>query len=654
VTARPRPTPETSAGELGACLELAQQVVDDMAQAWRQGHRPSASEYLARHPELSQHTRAAVQVIYEEICLRQEAGLAVDTKELLDRFPQWRSELEVVFDCHGLLQQQLSPAGFPEPGQTFGEFQLHKLLGRGLQGRVYLASQPSLADRQVVLKVSSRDVTEHLSLARLQHPHIVPLFTVYDFPDRNLQCLCMPFLGGITLADTLTKLNHIPAARRTGLDLLHVMQKSELVRAGQDPATKPIGQFLANASYVQAICWIGSCLADALDYAHQRNLVHLDLKPSNILLADDGQPMLLDFHLAREPLALDAEAPAWMGGTPLYMAPEQELALAAVRERKALSKPIDRRADLFSLGVVLHEALGGKLPVDIRGKPTLHRQNRQVPLSLARVLHKCMAAQAQDRYETAAELAIELRRCLAGQKPPGVRDRRKSRWLQLAAITAAAGLLALGSPMIQWWHAQRVLNRDQAKQIVPGRVDVDGNQFYESGMTVLKSKRPDLALAEFSKALAAKPNDFWLNYYRGVCSYELHRYQDAITAFSVAVALSPENASCYYNRGLAYQAAGDYPAALKDYDRALEIDPRLADAAMNRGIVHFEMRHYSQAVSDLQQAAPRATDKSVVYYNLALVYRAQGDFANARASIRKSLALDPENPDARELAGRLR
>src|SRR5262249_43794135 len=87
--------------------------------------------------------------------------------------------------------------------------------------------------------------------------------------------------------------------------------------------------FLARASYVEAVCWIGACLADALQYAHEHGLLHLDLKPSNVLLAADGQPMLLDFHLAREPLRPGDPAPEALGGTPGYMAPEHEAALAA-------------------------------------------------------------------------------------------------------------------------------------------------------------------------------------------------------------------------------------------------------------------------------------------------------------------------------------
>jgi serine/threonine protein kinase len=129
---------------------------------------------------------------------------------------------------------------------------------------------------------------------------------------------------------------------------------------------------LAADTYVEAVCRIGACLADALQYAHDRGLVHLDLKPSNILVAADGQPMVLDFHLARGPLHPDDPPPAWLGGTPGYMPPEQQAALAAVQRARRVPLAVDGRADVYALGVVLYEALAGRLPGDgLQEAPTV-------------------------------------------------------------------------------------------------------------------------------------------------------------------------------------------------------------------------------------------------------------------------------------------
>ena len=189
---------------------------------------------------------------------------------------------------------------FPTAGEEFGEFRLLRELGRGGAGRVFLATQPLLSDRPLVVKLTPRTGDEHLSLARLQHTHIVPLFLVQEFPERNLRALCMPFLGGASWSAILQASLRVPTTERSGDGIVAVLKKAEselgLILNSSGPA---IG-FLSQASYEQAVCWIGSCLAEGLHHAHERGLLHLDIKPSNVLLAGDGQPMLLDFHLAHE------------------------------------------------------------------------------------------------------------------------------------------------------------------------------------------------------------------------------------------------------------------------------------------------------------------------------------------------------------------
>src|SRR5262249_56034203 len=102
---------------------------------------------------------------------------------------------------------------------------------RGAQGRVFLASQLSLGDRPVVLKLTPCEAHEHLSLARLQNTHIVPLYCVQDHPTRGLRALCMPYFGGATLAQLLEALRsrRSDPARRTGQDLLDALD------GGQQP-----------------------------------------------------------------------------------------------------------------------------------------------------------------------------------------------------------------------------------------------------------------------------------------------------------------------------------------------------------------------------------------------------------------------------------
>jgi serine/threonine protein kinase/lipoprotein NlpI len=411
-----------------------------MAERWHEGEHPLAEEYLARHPELCGQPDAVVRLIYEEICLRQENGQETASMEVVQRFPQWREQLEDIL-CRPF-PKRLSLPRMPEVGESLGGFHLTAELGHGIRGRVFLASQPALADRPVVLKITSCDGGEHLSLARLQHTHIVPLYSVQDILDRNLRILCMPYFGGATLSQIVERIqtknqgaNAKTIDQLSGQDLLDALDQNPPLDSPSVPTRGPCRQLLTQLSYTRAICWIGSCLADALEYAHERGLVHLDLKPSNVLLAADGQPMLLDFHLAQEPLQPDAPPPTWLGGTPAYMSPEQKSAVATMREHRSVKTPVDGRSDIYSLGVLLDEALGGYMRKSVSGPQTGKQSRRpkgQVsPLTpgLVDLIDKCLRQEPADRYPTAAALAADLRRYLGDLPLHGVSNRSWSeRW----------------------------------------------------------------------------------------------------------------------------------------------------------------------------------------------------------------------------------
>src|SRR5262249_55939528 len=137
---------------------------------------------------------------------------------------------------------------------------------------------------------------------------------------------------------------------------------------------------------------------------------HLDVKPSNVLLAADGQPMLLDFHLARGPLPAGAMGQGWLGGTPGYMAPEQEEALRAVAGGRRVPASVAPRADLYPLGRLLAGLLGaeaGTRAPDCRGGTAAGRRTPGVSRGLADVLDRCTAGDPAYRYPSAAELAAD-------------------------------------------------------------------------------------------------------------------------------------------------------------------------------------------------------------------------------------------------------
>src|SRR5262249_28758549 len=285
-------------------------------------------------------------------------------------------------------------------------------------------------------------------------------------PDRGLRVLCMPHFGGITLARLLELLRDVPPERRTGRHLVEALDRSGLEPAPAGAARGPARQFLARTTYAQALCWVGACLADALQYAHERGLVHLDVKPSNVLLAADGTPMLLDFHLARPPLVPGGALPETVGGTLAYMPPEQHEVMVAVRDRRKPEVVLDGRADLYALGATLYAALGGRVPVQPGDAPPLCSLNPALSVGLSDGVRRCLAVQAEDRYPSAALLAADLRRHLTDQPLQGVANRslpeRWRKWrrrrpyafamavMLLSVVVASVAVgIGVGSPLRQ-------------------------------------------------------------------------------------------------------------------------------------------------------------------------------------------------------------
>jgi tetratricopeptide (TPR) repeat protein len=216
---------------------------------------------------------------------------------------------------------------------------------------------------------------------------------------------------------------------------------------------------LGALSYVEAVVWLGARLADGLAHAHDRGILHRDMKPANILLTDDGRPMLLDFNLA-EDLKLrggDGATEAGIGGTLPYMAPEH---LAAFGDGGAA---VDARSDLYAVGVILFEMLTGRPPFPVREgtrpdsiraliadrqgpPPRLAPWNRAVSPAVESIVRRCLEPDPGRRYRSARELGEDLRRHLAhrplAHAPDPSRRERVAKWLRRnrRPVTAAAVL----------------------------------------------------------------------------------------------------------------------------------------------------------------------------------------------------------------------
>lgn len=493
---------------------------------WRNGERPDALRAVAELPALRYAKSIQLDLAYEEYCLRREAGESLDVEEFCDRFPHLKASLRRLVEAHELLEERpelLDEQSFalPEPGDTFLGFELIEELGRGAFARVYLAREKALGNRLVALKIAPHGWAEADILGRLQHPNIVPVFSVTNDLDSPLTAVCMPYRGRATLCDVLDHLLTMSAAPRRADAIVEAIR---LAGGSWNLSAEPAetGFQLRGQPYEQAVLRIGAMLADALAYAHGLGVLHRDLKPSNVLLTAEGWPLLLDFNLACDTHGLSHT----VGGTLPYMAPEQLQAIDPMRIGNGLE--VGPQADLFSLGVILYELLtrrhpfaplpeGGSL-ASMRANLLARQRQGPAPLrqwlpqcdpQLEQLLQRLLAFRPEERPESAAEVAEQLRQLL---KP---RRRTLATVCGVVALLAAAGLAV--------------------SSFTSREVEVPDNPAQASAVPV----------ASFTD---------WLS--QGRQAYEEGRYGDAVHAFSQALASAsrPEDrATAAFYRGRAYQ-----------------------------------------------------------------------------------------------------
>jgi len=525
----PRPTHALS-GSSAAPASSADVLIAEFTARWERGEWPPLEDYLARFAEGDRD--GPVECVYREFCLAEGAGLDPRPEHYLLRFPDLAPGLRRVFEVHEAfgpsgLGLWSGPPALPEVGDEVGPYRLVQDLGRGGFSRVYLAEQADLDDRLVVVKVATRITPEPQLLARASHPHIVEVLWHGVIDGGALQLICMPFLGGATLAAVRRTRCRRGGLPRSGLDLLDDLDRASPAGYPASGAGRPARGVLARLSYPKAVAWVVARLAEGLDYAFARGVLHGDVKPSNVLVTSDGTPMLLDFNLAvgwRPGLNRDIQGDP--GGTLAYMAPERLLAVAEPggRQDRRPSMADRHRADIYSLGVVLLELLGGHTPDPAAGR-TLSLQQQasayvaarslggavmiraartSLPAGLKAVLRRCLAADPADRYARASELADDLDRWredfpLAHARVSAL-DFGLARWARrgrrpLAAVGLGT-LFAAVTAGVVWWTAAAA-GREQASRYARSVYNDDSSVFRirRPGRGSLKAKGEPAAAA---------------------------------------------------------------------------------------------------------------------------------------------------------------
>lgn len=466
--------------------------------------------------------------------------------------------------------------GIPEPGRRLGDFLLVREVGRGSMGIVYEAIQEPL-QRRVALKVLpltvhlqqqtlQRFLREAAVLAELDHPHIVPIYATGS--DRGVYFYAMPFLEGSTLDKSLR----------------------------------------AHRMSIGAACAAVASVAEALHVAHEKGIVHRDVKPGNLIFDGSGRLLVADFGLARQDKAGTITESGALVGTPMYMSPEQVSGTRA---------EVDRRSDVYSLGATLYEMVTGQPPFDADNVQSILRLiseqepraprkvDKAIPKDVETIVRKAIEKAPDKRYQTALAFAEDLRRYLDGRsiqaRPSGIIERgiKAASRQRVPVLAGAAVVVALTVAGFFYFRGER------------DRRDAE-----------FRTTLSDARVQFFTGNVAAAEE-----LYSKVCSMRA----DRVDGFLGRAAMRAE--------------LGAHADACRDYDAVLSRAPDHYEALVGRGRARFRCGDTAGAEDDLRRANELEPDRAPGYAALADLRKAT-DPARALPLYKKALEIEPDDDNA--------
>lgn len=557
------------------------------------------------------------------------------------------------------------------PGARLGSYEILSAIGAGGMGEVWKARDPQL-DREVALKIlpawaaadplaRERFIREAKSASALNHPNIVTIYEINS--DGDTLFIAMELVRGTSLAAMLRDRQPL----RPDVVLKYARQ-----------------------------------LAAGLARAHRAGIVHRDIKPSNIMVTDDGLVKVLDFGLAK--LATPGLVPGISGsddettiakmeltragtvvGTVPYMSPEQVAGDAA-----------DPRSDVFSMGVVLYEMLGGHRPfggatnaeilrsVLLADPPSLETRVPDVPLALVRIVNRSLQKKPEDRYQNADELSGALGNLDRAETELPVTVRpvpaggRRVRWVGALVLVVGGGL---GAYAVWSWRAPDPRGASIAAEDVTPVEALDRAHAF-----LLRYDRKgnvDRAMATLTPVLERHPENAALRaalseaYFRQYgLTADKSWLPKALTTAQEAVKANDDLGAAHVALAVALAASGKGDDARREFERARDLDPLSGDALLGlaklraaspdgeaeaqalfdkaaqlstgdwrplaeQAIFHYRKARYEQAIDLWKRALQLAPDNARHLVNVSAAYQMTNRYDEAADVLQRALAIDP-------------
>jgi len=542
------------------------------------------------------------------------------------------------------------------PGNRFGRYVRVARLGEGGMGEVWWAWDTGL-HRWVALKLLKADraeLTDRFTreaqlAAKLSHPNIAAVYEVGQAEGRHF--IAMQYVRG----KTLSRLRDLP--------------RREIVALVRDAAR-------------------------ALHYAHEQGVVHRDIKPANLMVeepqarlpsealpapgVDDGRRrrvFVMDFGLAKQTEVDSQSISGMVLGTPAYMPPEQ--AQGRVRA-------IDARSDVYALGATLYDLLSGSPPFRSSNVYELlafvcdrdPAPLKGVDADLQTIVLKCLDKDPARRYRTAAELADELARWLAGEPitahAPSIFYRARKFLARRRALVLSISAAVLATSAFLGYAAAdyRARAEKEALGALCKRLDElprtpEGSR---RGLDLIASGLPrfrntwDLWIRQgeflerlgrhaesvdaYARAIEANPKLGWAHYRRGrVLMDRLDRRDEALAEFDRAIAVEPDNEYAHVGRARGAALRGDDAGALRLLDEAAKIASHVDDLHFLRGYVHARrdgpLQDFQEAIGDFTRAIELNPAHALAFMNRGAAKLKTGDSTGALGDMNESARLEP-------------